>query len=529
MTNLPTWAGIGSGKCPICKEPAFLYTHSLVDEIAQIKTDYEAFSHALGCFSCLSWIVSCAQTEERRYDEYGDMVKTPLYDKLCQLRNTLADNDWQEHEETCVTCSRPFVDTSCYADPSHWEKVEATHGRDRTIIVQVHRRCSVKMDCCNTTYAGGWSSRYGISSIRFEGEEVCEHCYNQTINTRGDTNRDYFTCNYCDNLWHNNERQRWGNRDYCEGCIDNNLYTCDECEGQYWDGDDHYCYNEDDMDGVIHEYGYKPRPFFFGKKPDERLYFGVELEVENRSTDSTQDLAQMVQDTLGERVYLKYDGSLTNGFEIVTHPHSLQSFHKEFGWESFQRFRQEGLRSWNTDTCGLHVHVSRDAFGIPYDNRTNNRAEHIKSRQAHEIKFIKLIYDNERQICRLAGRSNPEFANFSDKGKIVPKVKWNDTVGGRHAAVNTGNDTTLEVRVFKGSLQPARVLAAVELVHAAVEYTRDLKVTGPKTMYLAEDGKVRSSALSWLAFSGYVSSNADVYPNLTRLMVKTFESDHLFE
>jgi hypothetical protein len=254
------------------------------------------------------------------------------------------------------------------------------------------------------------------------------------------------------------------------------VYSCGECSEQYWDGDDHDC--SESYGGLIHDYGYKPRPYFFGKREGERIYMGFELEVEIID-GSMREHAEQVINSLGEHVYLKHDGSLENGFEIVTHPHTLDSYRKEFAFESFRKFRREGLRSWNTSTCGLHVHVSRSAFGTLYDYHTSgNRAQAIKSRQLHELRFIKLIYDNERQVCRLAGRTSNSYANFQDKGNLTNKVLNHNDVGGRHAAVNTYNESTLEVRIFKGSLHEKRVLMALEFVHSAVEYTRDLKVNG---------------------------------------------------
>jgi hypothetical protein len=95
----------------------------------------------------------------------------------------------------------------------------------------------------------------------------------------------------------------------------------------------------------------------------------------------------------------------------------------------------------------------------------------------------------------------------------VRKVKYGEQNNGRYSAINTENDATIEVRVFKGSLRKERVLSALEFVTAAVEYTRDLKVT-PK-----------NQALTWLAFTGYVSSNLETYPNLAIIMSESFASD----
>jgi hypothetical protein len=211
---------------------------------------------------------------------------------------------------------------------------------------------------------------------------------------------------------------------------------------------------------------------------------------------------------------MKDDGSLNDGFEIVTHPHTLSDYQTNFNWEFMPKLKREGFRSWNTDTCGLHVHVSRTAFGegvSPWGRA--DRDQLILRRQAHELRFMKLIYDNQRQVERIAGRAGTQFATFGDKGKLVEKVKFGNQSNGRYSAINTDNEATLEVRVFKGSLRKERVLSALEFVTASVEYTRDLKVSA------------KNQALSWLRFTAYVSNHMETYPNLALIMSESFASD----
>ena len=140
-----------------------------------------------------------------------------------------------------------------------------------------------------------------------------------------------------------------------------------------------------------------------------------------------------------------------------------------------------GCRSWNTKTCGIHVHVGRSAF-----NAATN-----EQRDTHQIKFIKLIYDNKDYVQRFAGRKS-SWAKFDDQGNIVRKVKLGYQSAARYSAVNVENPMTLEVRVFRGTLRKERVLANIEFVHAAVEYTRNLKIV-PK-----------DNPFSWTSFIGYV-------------------------
>jgi len=281
-----------------------------------------------------------------------------------------------------------------------------------------------------------------------------------------------------------------------------------------WGDDDHDCEGDgDDDSALIHSYSYRPSPFFFG---EGKYHFGFELEVEARG-NGRYDGAMLVQNTLGGHAYMKEDGSLDDGFEIVTHPHTLEKYQTDFNWGVLDKLKRDGYRSWNTTTCGIHVHVSRTAFGNgdPWRlNVSNNmRSQMILQRQSHELRFMKLIYDNQRQVERISGRSSDRYASFNDKGQLLRKIKNGYQSNGRFSAINTENDDTIEIRVFKGSLRKERVLSAIEFVHASVEYTRDIKVT------------TKNHALSWLKFTGYVAANAELYPNLVTIMGESFAND----
>ena len=141
------------------------------------------------------------------------------------------------------------------------------------------------------------------------------------------------------------------------------------------------------------------------------------------------------------------------------------------------------------------MHVSRTAFSAATSDQ----------RDTHQIKFMKLIYDNKDQVQKLAGRKS-SWAKFDDKGQVIRKVKYGYQSANRYSAVNVENSNTLEVRVFRGSLRKERVLSAVEFVHAAVEYTRDLKIV-PK-----------DKPFEWTTFIGYVTKHKDIYPNMLTIV-----------
>jgi hypothetical protein len=363
-----------------------------------------------------------------------------------------------------------------------------------------------------------WQRIYFIPSEQFtsttsiEGREYCDLCRTKFWEENDES--DYFECECCEWFTHHDNSGWFDGTRYCDNCIENNVFNCGHCDELCWDGNDHDCTSEDDDSSLIHSYSYKPSPYFFG---EGKYHFGFELEVEARGNGRFEG-AVIAQNTLGGHAYLKEDGSLNDGFEIVTHPHTLQNYHTEFNWGVLDKLKSEGYRSWNTNTCGLHVHVSRTAFGEgdPWDRRIMRaqRSQLLLKRQSHELRFMKLIYDNQRQVERISGRSSTRYASFEDKGNLVQKVKYGNQGNGRFSAINTENDTTIEVRVFRGSLRKERVLSAIEFVHASVEYTRDVKVTS------------KNHALSWLKFTGYVADNAELYPNLVTIMSESFDRDN---
>jgi len=420
---------------------------------------------------------------------------------------------------TCDACQR-------MEGQGQYRFVEAVVKNDenveRTIIV--HARCTTGCYDCDriiaTTnnrmnpYQTDWRVPYNdfIDITRVDGDDRCEPCAVVYRDERGA--HDFTYCESCDSQWHDNETRYYMGERYCVTCIQDNAYDCEDCGDECWSGNDHYCESDGEEDdgyrenSPIHSYSYRPSPAFFGTG---KYHLGFELEVETRNS-SRYEGAELAQNLFGGHVYLKDDGSLNDGFEIVTHPHTLNEYQTNFNWDGLNKLKNQGLRSWNTSTCGLHVHVSRTAFSV--EGVRLSYEQRILRRQAHELRFMKLIYDNERQVCRIAGRSGNNYASFMDKGKLVRKVKNGVQENGRYSAINTENDDTLEVRVFKGSLRPERVLSALEFVTASVEYTRDLPING------------KNNALSWLRFTGYVAQHAETYPNLAIIMNESFNSDY---
>ena len=430
-----------------------------------------------------------------------------------------------EAHEYCGTCHRPFgkENVSRIAGQYHSGTPALFH---RDCCVQNCSVCEIYVPRWSWSYPLGANNRTYYEYLRdisqsgayvnpsiLEGERYCESHLQDAL-----MEIDYFECERCSEFFDSNRSTyfMWHSDFYCGECRDEMFSVCDYCDTWYDIDNGHDC--GEDESGIIHAYSYKPFYTHFGTAP---YHLGFELEVESHSNSyGLNDSAEQLLKILGDRTYFKYDGSVDNGFEIVTHPHSLHEFQEKFPWRFIDKAKSLSLRSWNADSsCGFHVHVGRVAFGpgkLPDEPDRHYLNRTIIVRQRHEIRFTKLFYENQRQVERLAGRSS-EFARFNDKKNVYNKVKHGHSYDGRYSVVNTENRDTIEIRIFKGSLNQPRLLANIELVHCAVEYTRDLRVTGA------------NKALSWLKFTGYVAENMEKYPHLFALMEKTFSNEPLYD
>ena len=317
---------------------------------------------------------------------------------------------------------------------------------------------------------------------------------------------------------------------WCVGCADAAAYWCDDCDEYNADGCDRCSDEPTSNDGIrlIHDYSYRPDAIFHSTKDDERLFFGIEIEVEAK--DDLRESAQYAYQLESmDLAYLKHDGSLNNGFEIVTHPMSHDFFKNEAGdfFAVMEGLRsQQGIRvkSWDTRTCGLHIHISRTGF----------------SGGAHMHRFLNLVYTNPDFYSTLAGRTSDQWAKFTDiiqkeyvrdvNGDRVPtddrygyQIKTtrqfkhkldNNRNSDRYSAVNTLNRETLEMRIFRGSVNGDTIKSQLDLAHASVEYTRNLTVQD-----------VLNGALTSDNFMWYIFQHEDLYPELVARIDKLITPD----
>jgi hypothetical protein len=393
---------------------------------------------------------------------------------------------------------------------------------------------STMVECneCGTEYdseqAGG---EYAGSPICDDCSRFCERCESTTSENNSYTigNREIwcescrddhaFWCNQCTEYY---SEDRVGSHyfdgdTYCEDCISEVADWCEHCDE--WEYENRRCdeYRREQGEYSIHQYSYKPDPIFLGKDKHS-LYMGWELEADTqyRNQDQASAYASNILEQENNLAYLKADGSVSRGFEIVTHPiahNELRGANLDPYWDTIERLRADyNFRSWDSEaSCGLHIHLSRKGF----------------SNGAHLHRFLQFIYRNPEMMMKFAGRKSDDYATFQDIWKYDEydrpyrtyahklsyvgsrphtSTRYSSTRG---SAVNTNNEHTIELRFFRGTLNKKGILACLDMAHAGVEYTR-----------LLNTRDVIAGMLSWDMFYEWVSDNNGIYPELYDRMPK---------
>lgn len=219
----------------------------------------------------------------------------------------------------------------------------------------------------------------------------------------------------------------------------------------------------------INTHSYIPEKFSFHKNnTEEELYMGVELEVDCGGKD--EDSAKYVYDFMNvdtDNVYCKHDGSLSSGFEIVTHPCTLD-YHKSLPYEElFDWLTKHKYRSHDTTTCGMHVHINRDYFGT--------------DKLSQDLCISKVLYLFEKywdKVELIARRKSNGYARRfrleEDETPIDLYAKSQSS--DKYGAINLKHKNTVEIRIFKGTLNHNTYICTMEFVSVMAKIAKETDI-----------------------------------------------------
>jgi hypothetical protein len=133
---------------------------------------------------------------------------------------------------------------------------------------------------------------------------------------------------------------------------------------------------------------------------------GVELEVDDGGENSANAKAVLeVANESGDHLYIKHDGSLNEGFELVSHPMALDFHSHSMPWQKvLAKLKELGYHSHQTATAGLHVHVNRDSLGYTYQEQEETIARILFFMEKHWNELLKFSRRTPSQLERWAAR-----------------------------------------------------------------------------------------------------------------------------
>ena len=361
--------------------------------------------------------------EDKEKEMYRCSYCNELFEKLDG--NDLCDDCADNHIE-CYQCG-----SLTHTDETH--VVQLSSG---SVTVELCDHCyenkTFECEHCGDTCIG--------ESHTVDGYEWCSYC---TMNSS-------YRCDMCGDLCESVSVVLVGSgvtEEWCDNCVDGNTTYCDSCGGRYNDSFDECpdCY-ESRRYG-IHSYDYKPVPEFVG---EGRRHFGVELEIESIGKDAFS----IPVDDEYSNVYYKHDGSLSNGYEIVTHPHTLDAFYASYedktGLFGVIKALQGKARSHDVDTCGMHVHITKPS-------------------RLTTAKVMSFVYSNHAMLEVLCRRKCNSYCSSKNIPEVDKTSRRLLTGGGRYGAM-ADRVNTIEFRLPKGTLKASTVIATIEIADAIVKY-----------------------------------------------------------
>lgn len=222
----------------------------------------------------------------------------------------------------------------------------------------------------------------------------------------------------------------------------------------------HEAITEHCIDGVCHKcldatfkiHNYSTRvesmlKFKATKVRPNTVYLGCELEYE---TNNRRKAQIAVGKLMHGHALMKSDGSIQNGFEIVTCPATLDIHLQVF--KSFFDNLPPDLKV--EKNVGMHVHISRK----PLSHLTLGKLTEFLNRD-----------ENKKFIHHIAGRIDNNYARMSSERTVT--FPWRNRHGGdRYNALNLNNQNTVEVRLFATPINYKEFAMRLQFVQALVDY-----------------------------------------------------------
>lgn len=272
---------------------------------------------------------------------------------------------------------------------------------------------------------------------------------------------------------------------HCRSCFDNNFSFCDNCgEYRYYDGFTHndmdesfcsQCWREVQAGpGEIQSWNYRPNYVFHPDMPQDAtkpLYIGMEVEVslDHHYSPTSTPVVEWRNNTPEDLIFFKSDSSVTNGFEMVTHPMQPEWALKNMPWGWLDMLAAYAKPT--DESTGTHIHVNKEAFT-----------------PTHLWKFMQ-IHFRLADFCGLVGGrgTTAAYGKLVSSSRSGPQKQRKDLMSivkkkgaiqdyDRSIGLNVQNEYTIEMRYMRGGTSVAEMKKNIQWALALYEFSDQLKV-----------------------------------------------------
>ena len=338
---------------------------------------------------------------------------------------------------------------------------------------------------------------------------------------------DLWKCNHCLASFdtHSHDSYEVDGDVWCEACWSDDAVNCHSCdysinvEYAHYHDDEYMCSScIENAEQSIRDYTDNPeiRFYEFNREKNEILrtadqkkipYYGVELEVEENDGNKYAVAEDISHYGGGNFLWCKADSSLENGFEICSHPMTFEAWENFDIYRSVLKYRGEVI-SFNTTTCGIHIHMNRSAFSDLHVLKfmtfihEYKKLTHFISQRKRMSEYNQYSQFQEGSVRRV---QNQMFHNIKGKKEDIKQGKnimsyCTLTTGQKYVPVNLGHRDTIEIRVFKGNLREVSFRKNIEFLDALYYWTKITPLT----------------QLDIKKFGEYTMDNRKKYPNLIK-------------
>lgn len=202
-------------------------------------------------------------------------------------------------------------------------------------------------------------------------------------------------------------------------------------------------------------------------------YFGIELEIDStrgpKNKMATQ-LNYLLNDCdYNKLVKFEKDGSLSdNGIEIIFQPMTMNFINskREVINKALKHIDTHDYTSHDNGKCGLHIHVSRDAF------------------EDDDLDKIMLIFENfKNELITFSRRKESQmtWTKFITDTVGWDKISYDyikhnkDDCTGHHVVINNYNRNTVEFRLFRGTTNKITFYACIQLIDNLLSLVKERK------------------------------------------------------